>query len=78
MNDQHPPLHVGDRVTLHDPKHAWHGARLTIVDLMWCAHAGEWYASAASPSDGLPPDPSHQYWYPTVHRRATSFHRGWA
>jgi hypothetical protein len=67
MNDQHPPLHVGDRVTLHDPRHAWHGLPLTVVDLMWCEHAGEWFASAANDNDGL-----------TVHRRADSFHRGWA
>jgi hypothetical protein len=51
MNDQRPCFRVGDRVTLHDPKHAYHGMRLTITHLEWDPNWGEWIATTTAHPD---------------------------
>ena len=66
MNDQHPPLRVGDRVTLRDPAHFTEPLLLIITQLLWDPHKGEWYATAAGV--GLTR---------TVFRSAEWFTRGW-
>ena len=66
MNDQHPPLRVGDRVTLTDTRISDTPIPLVIVTLHWDGHGGEWFATATTPDLKS-----------SVFRRATCYQRGW-
>ena len=66
MNDQHPCLRVGDRVTLTDTRISDEPVPLVITNLHWDAHGGEWFATAMTPDLTS-----------SVFRRARCFIRGW-
>ena len=66
MNDQHPSLHVGDRVTLNDPKHFDTPQSLVITGIMWDPNSGDWFATATDPQLRR-----------SVFRRITWFTPGW-
>lgn len=70
MSTTHPPLHAGDRVTLHDPKHAYHNMRLTITEISWDPHWGEWIAT----TQAHPDDATSLF----ITRRIRDLHKGWA
>ena len=66
MNDQHPCLRAGDRVTLTDPVHFDQPLPLIITQMLWDPHRGEWYATATDAALTR-----------TVFRSAGWFERGW-
>ena len=66
MNDQHPPLKVGDRVTLKDTRISDDPIPLIVTNMFWDAHEGEWYATTTDARLTM-----------TVFRRAAWFTRGW-
>ncbi len=66
MNDQHPILRVGDRVTLTDHRISSTPIRLVVVTLHWDGHGGEWFATACTPDLKS-----------SVFRRARCYTRGW-
>ena len=63
MNDQHPPLRAGDRVTY---VHQGNPLPLIVNAVRWDPDGGEWYVTASDPAITV-----------TFFRRAAWFARGW-